>query len=68
MSVNVKVIVHTVPAICMILGFLFIVVGYEAGWVLIVLGFIARKMVQCYLEVKASRASIEVGKILLGTP
>lgn len=48
MSVNIRVIAYTVPAIAMVLGFILLFTGFStengemirAGWMLIVMGFL----------------------------
>jgi len=48
MSVSIRVLAYTVPAICMVLGFILIFVGLStandgmtrSGWVLVIMGFI----------------------------
>jgi len=48
MSVSIKVLAYTVPAICMVLGFLLIFVGLStgndgmtrSGWMVVIMGFI----------------------------
>jgi len=48
MSVSIKVLAYTVPAICMVLGFLLIFVGLStendgmtrSGWMVVIIGFI----------------------------